>query len=96
MEMTIDEHEVRRIAALARLELDDASRFVRPFQDVLELVAVLQELSETGEKPTVWRPQVAPRLREDEPASSLSAERALGNAPERSEDHFRVPRVIDR
>jgi aspartyl-tRNA(Asn)/glutamyl-tRNA(Gln) amidotransferase subunit C len=92
--MKIDEAEVRRIVALARVELEEPQRFIEQFRAVLDFVAVLDEV---GAEPAAVPAEGADRaaeLRPDEPHACLDVELALGNAPESELGHFRVPKVI--
>ena len=94
--MKITREEVRRVAALARLELsaDEVERMTGQLDSILSYVAKLDELDTTGVTPTTHTQVVVNAFREDEVRPSLPRERALANAPERSDDAFIVPRVI--
>jgi aspartyl-tRNA(Asn)/glutamyl-tRNA(Gln) amidotransferase subunit C len=94
----IDEAEVRRIARLAHLDLDD--REVRTLRDqlgaVLSYVALLDDLpilpepAETRAVPA----DPAPVAHPDEPAPCLPVEEALRNAPDAVAGWLRVPRTL--
>jgi aspartyl-tRNA(Asn)/glutamyl-tRNA(Gln) amidotransferase subunit C len=92
----IDDAEVRRIAGLAQLELDEptVATMRRQLQKMLDYVAVLDEL-DVGDDPVESGP-TAERdvLRDDETRPGLSREEALGGAPDAAEGHFRVPRSL--
>ena len=98
--MSVNRDEVRRIAALARLEFSDTEidGFTRQFGDILDYVEKLREVDVTGIEPTsqVGGPgagAVAP-MREDEVRPSLGTDAALANAPDPGSGHFKVPKVI--
>ena len=94
--MKITCEEVRRVAALARLELSDAEveRMTGQLDAILSYVAKLDELDTTGVAETTHPQKVVNAFREDEVRPSLPRERALANAPEQNGEAFVVPRVI--
>ena len=93
----IDRAEVRRIAQLAHLELDDAvvDALSLELESILDYVALLDELDVDAVDPAPWLPVEGSPLREDEPQPSLTHAEALKNAPDAAEGHFRVPKVLD-
>jgi aspartyl-tRNA(Asn)/glutamyl-tRNA(Gln) amidotransferase subunit C len=94
---SIDRTAVRRIARLARLELDDAAvrELAGELRSILDSVALLDEL-DLAAVPPAARPGQDARaaLREDDPTPGLDAADALANAPDAAHGCFRVPRVI--
>jgi len=95
--MSIDREEVRRIADLARLEIADADleRTADELSEVLDFVAALNQLDLAGCAPTSFAPAEAP-LREDVPdGRRLTAEAALAAAPEREQNFFLVPPIVE-
>jgi aspartyl-tRNA(Asn)/glutamyl-tRNA(Gln) amidotransferase subunit C len=94
--LPIDADEVRRIAALARLELDAASiaMFRRQLEAVLDHVARLDEIDPEPGPAGRFRGDDGPPLREDREVPGLRAEEALRGAPESAGGHFRVPRIL--
>ena len=94
--MAIDPGEARRIARLARLDLEEAEAetFARQLESVMDYVAVLGEL-EIGEgEPSDVHPSADGPLREDEVRDGLDSEEALRNAPDPASGFFRVPRSL--
>jgi len=92
----IDENVVRHVAKLARLDLDEA-RLTRAATDLgrmIEHFSKLSELDTEGVEPTVTRLAAVGELRADEPGTPLPTAEALGNAPDRDGDFFRVPNVF--
>ncbi len=94
--MKITLEEVRRVAALARLELSEAEvgRMTGQLDAILSYVAKLDEIETTGVAVTTHSQAVVNAFREDEVRPSLPRERALANAPEQNGEAFVVPRVI--
>lgn len=97
--MALSLAEVRRIAALARLELseEEEQSFRAQLSGMLDYVAQLEELDVDGVEPMTHALAAGelPPLRVDEVRPSLSAEEALANAPEREGTCFKVPRIIE-
>ncbi len=95
--MTIDLKQVEHIALLARLSLteDEKKTLSSQLSGVLEYMAKLDELDTTDTEPTSHVLDLVNAMREDIPKPSLKADEALSNAPERSGDFYRVPRIIE-
>jgi aspartyl-tRNA(Asn)/glutamyl-tRNA(Gln) amidotransferase subunit C len=97
--MALSLDEVRRIAALARLELEPEQEkvFAGQLSAILEYVEQLKELDVSSVEPmthALAEGDGAP-LRPDEVLPSLPPETALANAPAREETCFKVPRIIE-
>ena len=95
--MRIDHAEVRRIARLAHLELDDADVEVltRDLESILDHVALLDELDVSSVEPTAFALETPAEPREDALEPCVPNSEALVNAPESADGHFRVPQVIE-
>ena len=95
--MTISIDEVRHIAALARLELtpEEESLFAEQLSTILEHVETLRRIDTEGVPPTAHAADERPHLREDAVRPTGDVEVVLGNAPDRSGDFFRVPKILD-
>ena len=95
--MAIDCAEVRRIARLAHIDLDEATivALTRQLQSILDYVAVLNSLDLEAVPPTSHPLESEPRMRDDEERPSLTTAEALANAPRAEAGHFRVPRMLD-
>jgi aspartyl-tRNA(Asn)/glutamyl-tRNA(Gln) amidotransferase subunit C len=88
--------EVRKVASLSRLSLDDAQAdvFAGQLSAILEYAEKLNELDTAAVEPTSHALAMVNVLREDVPAPSLSREKVLSNAPEQEAGCFKVPPVI--
>jgi aspartyl-tRNA(Asn)/glutamyl-tRNA(Gln) amidotransferase subunit C len=92
--------EVKKVAALAHLQLTDAEleRLRAELDQILLYVDKLSELDTEGVVPAIGLPGLGPAeqptLRPDKLEPTLSTEAALANAPESGNAHFKVPRVI--
>ena len=88
--MTVDDEEVRHVASLARVDLDDEEieLFVEQFGDILEYFEALDDVPEVEREA-----ELANVMRPDEVQESLSQEEALANAPETEDGYFKGPKV---
>jgi aspartyl-tRNA(Asn)/glutamyl-tRNA(Gln) amidotransferase subunit C len=90
--------EVRAIAALAQLELDDQELdlFARQLGDILEYATQVQQIDTAGVPPTASIVTTHQADRPDSVRPSLPRAEALANAPDASiaSGLFKVPRVI--
>ena len=95
--MLLTPEEVEHVALLARLQLTDEERerFTSQLNSILEHFEQLRQVDTAGVPPMSHAIAMSNVLREDEPAPPLSPEDALRNAPDRRDDCFRVPRVIE-
>jgi aspartyl-tRNA(Asn)/glutamyl-tRNA(Gln) amidotransferase subunit C len=89
--------DVEHIAHLARLSLTESEKekFSTQLNSILTYVEKLKELDTTGVEPTSHVLEISNVMREDELRPSLSKHDALMNAPDRSEEFYRVPKIIE-
>ena len=89
---------VRRLAALAHLELDDReiALYSRQLADILHYAEQVQEVNTDGIPPTVHPLGSGAGGRDDQPTGSLNRADVLRNAPDASLEAglFRVPKVL--
>jgi len=92
----VSDDEVRKIAALGRLALDDAEipKMGEEMNNILTWMDKLNELDTTDVEPLQYPVEITPRLRPDEPAPSLDRDQLLRNAPATDGEFFLVPTVI--
>jgi len=85
------------IAHLARLSLSEREKvtFSAQLGSILEYVKKLNELDTAGIEPTSHVLEVNNVMREDMLRTSLPLDAALSNAPDRSGNFFRVPKIIE-
>ena len=97
--MKITEKDVRYIAELAHLRLDDeeVSAYRGEMEQILTYVDKLNELDTESVEP-MSHVLASDRnvLREDTRTGSFEHDKALSNAPISGAGHFKVPRVIER
>ncbi len=84
---------VARLAALARLELDEseAGRLERDLAAILEHVERLRALPLADVAATYWTAEAAQGMRADVSRTGLEVDDALGSAAARSGRHLLVP-----
>jgi aspartyl-tRNA(Asn)/glutamyl-tRNA(Gln) amidotransferase subunit C len=89
----IDREQVLHVARLARLRLtdDEVERMSGELSTILEAIEQIGELDLDGVEPTSHVVTVENVLRPDEPRPSLPRECALANAPDATDQGFRVP-----
>ena len=93
----ISREEVQNVARLARLHLTDeeAERMREQLDAILAYIDKLRELDVEGVEPTAHAVPLVNVMRDDALAPCLPQEQALANAPDRADDFFRVPRIIE-
>lgn len=94
--MKISPDEVRHVARLARLQLDEeeVGPLTEQLDRILSYVAKLNELDTTGIEATTHALSLDNAFREDAVTASLPRQEALANAPSDNGESFVVPRVI--
>ncbi|GAM09178.1 aspartyl/glutamyl-tRNA(Asn/Gln) amidotransferase subunit C [Geobacter sp. OR-1] len=95
--MKISREDVEKVAVLARLELssDEISALTGQMDAILSYVDKLNELETDHIVPTAHAVPLENAFRVDEIRPSIGAENALFSAPDRVNDFFRVPKVIE-
>lgn len=88
--MTVDDEEVRHVASLARIDLDEAEieRFTEQFGDILEYFEALDDVPEVESEADLTNV-----MRPDEVREGLSQDEALQNAPDSEAGQFKGPKV---
>ncbi len=95
--MSVTVEDVRRVAALARLDLspDEEIQLTDELSRILQYMEKLNELDTDGVSPSAHPIPVAGRFRADESEIFSGLDELLAQAPDRRDGYFRVPRVID-
>ena len=85
------------LARLSRLSLSEEEKelFGSQLDGILSYMGKLNELDTHNVGPTSHVISINNVVREDLTKPSLSREDALSNAPDRTDDFFRVPRIIE-
>jgi aspartyl-tRNA(Asn)/glutamyl-tRNA(Gln) amidotransferase subunit C len=92
----INSEEVREIAALARLRLDEAEieRMTHELDGILGYIETVKNLPTADVEPMTHAVPFDCPMREDVSGQSLTVEEALQNAPRRRDGSFEVPRIL--
>lgn len=92
----IEPTTVRKVARLARLQLDDdaVQRVAAELGRVLEHVARLEELDVSDVPPLMHATGGTDVYRDDVAERPLRLDQAIANAPDAGDGCFRVPRIL--
>ena len=94
--MPVTIKDVEHIAKLAKLEFteDEKVKFTEQFNEILSFMEKLNELDTSKVEPLSHVIELQNVFRDDVVKPSLSTEEALKNAPAKTEQFFKVPKVI--
>jgi len=89
--------DINHIAHLARVNLakDEIKNFEGQFRDILKYMEKLNKVDITKVSPTSHILPVKNVFREDQVRESLPPEKALSNAPQKKDNLFKVPKVVE-
>lgn len=92
----ITRDEVRHLADLARIDLDDAEldHIAPQLSVILESIASIAEVAAADIPPTSHAIPLTNVFRDDVIRPSLTAEQALSGAPASEQQRFSVPRIL--
>lgn len=95
--MTLKTEDVRNIAHLARLQIDDDSldQYTSALSDILILVEQMNEIDTSGITPMAHPLDATQRLREDAVTETNLRDKFQGIAPDVAHGLYRVPKVIE-
>jgi len=95
--MSLDTATIRRIAALARIEVPDAqlAALASELNGILGWIEQLNEVNVDGIEPLAGAQQMALKMRDDVVTDGGYPDKVLANAPERAGDFFAVPKVVE-
>jgi aspartyl-tRNA(Asn)/glutamyl-tRNA(Gln) amidotransferase subunit C len=89
--------DIDHAAKLARLNISQSEKelFTGQVQSILHYIEKLNELDTTSVEPTAHILPINNVFREDSLRESLPRRKALQNAPQKDENFYRVPRIIE-
>ncbi len=95
--MKISKEQVKHIAMLARIELNEneIELYQEQLSKILDYVEKLNEIDTTQIEPTSHVISLSNVFREDKIKPWLSRDEALKNAPDATDKFFRVPKIIE-
>lgn len=96
--MAVTIKEVEHIAKLAKLKFNEAEKekLQGELNKVLEYIDKLNELDLANVEPLENINETENVFREDEVKPGLTKEEALKNAPSKTDNFFKVPKVLDK
>lgn len=95
--MSIDTNEVKKIAHLARLQVNEqeAQLYAESLSRILGLIEQMNAVDTTGVEPMAHPLDMQLRLREDKPTESNQRDEYQRCAPEVEAGLYLVPRVLE-
>jgi aspartyl-tRNA(Asn)/glutamyl-tRNA(Gln) amidotransferase subunit C len=95
--MAVTLKDVEHIAQLAKLEFTDAEKekFTHQMNQILEYVEQMNKLDTSRVEPLSQVIELSNVFRADAVKQGVSTEEALKNAPSKTEEFFKVPKVIN-
>jgi aspartyl-tRNA(Asn)/glutamyl-tRNA(Gln) amidotransferase subunit C len=95
--MKIDKATVKNISHLARLELSEPEegKMVEDLSKILDWMDQLNELDTSGVEPLTHMSEEVNVFRQDIAKNELTRQQGLINAPSKTTEYFRVPKVIE-
>ena len=95
--MAIDKSTVEKVARLAQLTVadEDKGRLASELGNIIGFVEQLGEVDTSGVEPITNVLEADAPLREDLVTGGDEPERVLSNAPDRVQDFFAVPKVVE-
>ncbi len=94
--MSVTIKDVEHIAKLAKLEFSESEKekFTHQFNDILKYMEQLNSVDTTNVEPLAQVIELNNVFRDDVVKPSVSTDEALKNAPDKTDEHFKVPKVI--
>ena len=95
--MSIDKDTVKHISKLARISLDEKkiNNLSKDLSSIMKFIEKLKELNTDKTTPLTSIINASLKSREDEVKDGKIRDQILKNSPEKNEEFFVVPKVID-
>ena len=95
--MSIDKDKIKKISKLARISVDDKKidDLTKDLSSIFKFIEQLNELNTEQEKPLSSILNEPLRVRKDEIKDGKIREKILENSPQKNEEFFVVPKVIE-
>jgi aspartyl-tRNA(Asn)/glutamyl-tRNA(Gln) amidotransferase subunit C len=96
--MSVSLKEVEKIAGLARLHItqEEKKKYTEQLNLILDYMEQLNQVDTSDVEPLSHPLELTNVFREDEIRPSLPVDKALKNAPDKSGNYFKVPKVISK
>lgn len=95
--MKIDIELISKLEKLARLELSqqEKGKLIGDLNAILEMVEKLEQIETSDVEPLSYITKTVNALRDDVVDNQIATKEALKNAPDKDDQYFKVPKVID-
>ena len=95
--MSIDKDTVKHISKLARISLDEKkiSNLSKDLSSIMKFIEKLNELSTDKVTPLTSKINASLKSRKDEIKDGKIRDQILKNSPEKNEEFFVVPKVVE-
>ena len=95
--MSIDKETIKHISKLARISLDDKKidNLSKDLSSIIKFIEKLNKLNTDDIKPLTSIIDASLKYRKDEILEGKIREQILKNSPEKSDEFFVVPKVIE-
>ena len=95
--MSIDKDTVKHISKLARISLDEKkiNSLSKDLSSIMQFIGKLNELNTDKTTPLTSIINASLKSREDEVKDGKIRDQILKNSPEKNEEFFVVPKVVD-
>ena len=95
--MSIDKETIKHISKLARISLDDKKidNLSKDLSSILKFIEKLNKLNTDDIKPLTSIIDASLKFRKDEILEGKIREQILKNSPEKNEEFFIVPKVVE-
>ena len=95
--MTIDLKTIKHISKLSRISVDDkkAEKLAGDLNSIFEFIEKLNKLNTKNIEPLTSIAETTLKFRNDEVKSNNIRDKILKNSPEKNEDFFVVPKVVE-
>jgi len=88
---------IEKISQLSYIQLKDEEKIglKKDFEDIRKFIEVLKEVTIKGILPTIHPFMKNLRTKEDKIEKSILSEEIINNAPELSEKHFKIEKILN-
>ena len=95
--MSLDKEKIKHVAKLARISVDDAkvNSLTKDLNSIFKFIEKLNELDTDKVEPLTSILNQSLRFRKDKINDGKIKDQILKNSPEKNEEFFIVPKVID-
>ena len=95
--MSIDKETIKHISKLARISLDDKKidNLSKDLSSIIKFIEKLNKLNTDDIKPLTSIIDASLKFRKDEILEGKIREQILKNSPEKSDEFFVVPKVVE-